>query len=85
MLFSELMEAELPEELTGEVNRLLELKMNSPEVKLIPRISVINDYLDKSITDIKSMVKSMDDSTTPDWDELNEMFLQEVQLNSFEW
>ncbi len=79
------MEAELPEELTGEVNRLLELKMNSPEVKLIPRISVINDYLDKSITDIKSMVKSMDDSTTPDWDELNEMFLQEVQLNSFEW
>lgn len=85
MLFSELMEAELPVELIDEVNRLLELKMNSPEVKLIPRISVINDYLDKSIADIKDIVKSMDDCSTPDWNELNEMFLQEIKLNSFEW
>ena len=51
MLFSELMEAELPAELTGAVKQLLEIKMNSPEVKLIPRIPEINEYLDKSILD----------------------------------
>lgn len=35
MLFAELMEAELPETLLPEVNRLLNLKINSPEIKEI--------------------------------------------------
>ena len=53
ILFSELMKAELPVELIDAVNQLLELKMNSPEVRLIPKIPEINEYLDKSILDIK--------------------------------
>lgn len=56
MLFSELLKAELPVELIDVVNQLLELKMNSPEVKLIKRISEINEYLDESIPSIKSAV-----------------------------
>lgn len=83
MLFSELMKAELPAELIGAVNQLLELKINSPEVKLIPRIPEINEYLDESIPGIKSAVKSLDDTLsgqrdTPDWNELNQLFLQEL-------
>lgn len=46
MLFSELAAAELPEYLREDVDRLLFLKMNAPEIKEIPRIDSINEYLD---------------------------------------
>ena len=78
MLFSELMKAELPVELIDAVNQLLELKMNSSEVKLIKRITEINEYLDESIPRIKSAVRLLDDSYTPDWSELNQLFLREL-------
>ena len=78
MLFSELLKTELPVELIDVVNQLLELKMNSPEIKLIKRISEINEYLDESIPRIKSAVRLLDDSYTPDWSELNQLFLREL-------
>ena len=78
MLFSELMKAELPAELIGAVDRLLELKMNSPEMKFIPKITVVNEYLDESITSIKSTVRTLNDGHISDWNELNQLFLQEL-------
>ena len=78
MLFSELIKAELPVELIDVVNQLLELKMISSEAKLIKRIPEINEYLDKSILDIKSAVKLLEDNHTPDWKELNQLFLREI-------
>ena len=78
MLFSELIKEELPVELINPVNQLLELKMNSPEIKLTKRISEINEYLDESIPNIKSAVRLLDDSYTPDWSELNQLFLREL-------
>ncbi len=78
MLFSELAEAELPKELWEEVSLLLKLKMESPEIKEIPRIEKINTYLDASIADIKAKVKAMEPEKRPEWDELNAMFLEEL-------
>ena len=78
MLFSELLKTELPVELIDVVNQLLELKMNSPEIKLIKRISEINEYLDESIPSIKRAVRLLEDSLTPDWNELNQLFFQEL-------
>ena len=78
MLFSELMKKELPEVLMSDINRLLELKMKSPEIKMIPRIDRINAYLDESIADIKSIVQSMEDTKNPGWMELNKIFLNEL-------
>lgn len=46
MLFSELIESQLPGRLKATVRQLLALKMNSPEVKMIPRIDVLNEYLE---------------------------------------
>ena len=83
MLFSELMEAELPAELTGAVKQLLEIKMNSPEVKLIPRIPEINEYLDESILRMKRSVRSLEDRHTLDWNALNQIFWQELSSGSF--
>lgn len=79
MLFSELAGAELPDCLKSEVDRLLDLKMNSPEVKEIPRIDILNEYLDESIADIKSKIASMEDSNNR-WDNLNDLFLRTVAM-----
>ncbi len=78
MLFSELATAELPERLCPEVEYLLELKMNSPEIKEIPRIDAINEYLDESITEIKNRIASITDSNN-EWNTLNELFLNALR------
>ncbi len=78
MLFSELAEAELPEELTGDVERLLELKMNSPEIKTIERIDILNDYLDYEIAAVKERVKSMEEDRDAGWERLDGLFMKTV-------
>ncbi len=80
MLFSELASVELPEYLRPEVERLLEMKINSPEIKLIPRIDILNEYLDKSITEIKSMAANSVEDQNNDWDRLNNLFIQTIGL-----
>ncbi len=59
MLFFELMESQLPEYLNETVSGLLELKVNSPEVKLIPKIDVLNEYLDRSIIEVKEQIERL--------------------------
>lgn len=79
MLFSELMKSEMSEELTEEVKHLLDLKMNAPEVKQIPRIDKINAYLDASIEEIKGILRSMEEKKDVEWGELNALFLKTVR------
>ena len=78
MLFSELAAAELPEELRPEVDALLRLKTESPEIKEIPRIEALNHYLDESIEDIKERISAITEERNPGWDELNRLFLEEL-------
>lgn len=78
MLFSELMDAELPIELRPEVKILLDLKCHSPEVKEIPRVNRINEYLDVSIAEIKCRLQAMEESRTAEWKDLNKLFLEEL-------
>lgn len=78
MLFTELMDAQLPRELSCEVKQLLDLKMNYPEVKKVPRVNKINDYLDHTILEIKNIVTGIEEAKLPDWEELNHMFLREL-------
>ena len=79
MLFSELAAAELDPALKPEVDRLLNLKMNSPEKKLIPRVDPINDYLDESIEKIGFFINRMGDEPRRCWDELNRLFLETIE------
>lgn len=80
MLFSELASAELPEFLRSEVDRLLEIKINSPEVKLIHKIDILNEYLDRSITEIKSMAANSAEKRNNNLDTLNNLFIQTIGL-----
>ena len=72
------MESELPKELLPEVEKLLDLKMNSPEIKEIPRVDKINEYLNESIEEIKAKLKAVGENKEVQWEELNKMFLEEV-------
>ncbi len=75
MLFSELAAAELDPALKGEVDRLLDIKMNAPEVKLIPRVEAVNAYLDRSIAEIEERLSALPEEPSHDWAELNALFL----------
>ena len=80
MLFAELMESELPEYLNETVQQLLELKMNAPEVKMIPRIDFLNDYLDRSLVEVKEQIEKLPKEAVQDWDELNQLFLSVLEM-----
>lgn len=79
VLFSELMKSELVPELKPEVKRLLALKMNSPEIQMIPKIKGINEYLESSLQEINHAILSIPEEPECSWNDLNELFL--AQLN----
>lgn len=78
MIFSELAEAELPASLREEIKDLLELKMKSPEIKLIPRRDAVNEYLDRSIMEIQEEIARLPEEKDVGWDALNRLFLEEI-------
>lgn len=84
MLFSELAKAELPDKMKAEVEELLSLKMNAPEIRKIPRIDSINEYLEQSMVEIKEEAQKLKETKVTTWDMLNEMFLEEVRLQECE-
>ena len=81
MLFRDLMESELEEELKPDVERLLDLKMNVPEMKLIPRVDAINAYLDRSLEEVKEQLAAYPTEDHGDWEPLNRLFLEVLQEN----
>lgn len=54
--------------------------MNSPEIKEIPRVDKINKYLNESIKEIKFKLKSVGENKEVQWEELNKVFLEEIQI-----
>lgn len=76
MLFSDLVDSELDPALRPEIDILLDLKMNVPELKLIPKVSALNAYMDRCIQEIEQKLDQMPDSPQNDWDELNKLFLE---------
>lgn len=83
MSFSELMEAQLPTELREDISRLLEIKMNTPEVKEIPRVDKINCYLDTSIAEIRGELEKRENFKNASWQELDQLFIDELRRQKF--
>lgn len=77
MLFSELAKAQLPIELKADIDYLLDIKMNNPELKLIPKIQNLNDYIEKSIDEITCEIEKLEDSHK-NMEMLNKFFLNEI-------
>ncbi len=83
MLFSELVKAELPVSLHADVERLLELKMNCPEIKKTRPVLSVHRYIEESLADIKGKLDLFPDIKN-DWRELDELFLKTIGLNNAE-
>lgn len=79
MLFDELVESDLPDELQESVAKLLDLKMNVPELKLIPRVDKINRYIETELPRIRKEVEALPDVKKSGYEELNQMFLKWVK------
>ncbi len=75
MLFRELVESELENSMKSVVETLLDLKMNAPEVKLIPRIDMLNQYLDTTIQEVKDQIASIPYDKDSDWEALDRLFI----------
>ena len=82
MLFRELMNSELEESLKPVVERLLDIKMNAPEIKEIPKVVEINRYLDETINTVRQDIFAYPGEHRPDWTPLNELFLETVLTTS---
>ena len=78
MRFVELMEAELPEYLMEDVRELLRIKMEVPELKLIPRVDTINEYLATEFVHIEEQIKSLPREQKQGYEELDKLFLKYV-------
>ena len=79
MEFHILMEKYLDEDIKPDVEKLLDLKMNAPEITTGKRFERVNDYLDNTIAEIETIISTLSDDRTQSWDELNEMFLKVIE------
>lgn len=77
MLFSELLDAELPKELRPVIDELLEMKQRIPEMGLAPRIKALDDFIEAQF----ELIKQAADAEEPiksDWNLLDEFFVEQV-------
>lgn len=74
MLFSDLLKY-LDDGIKGEVDKLLDLKINAPEVATCTRLDKVNGYIEENIVRIEGLIKDFPCEKEKSWTELNEIFL----------
>lgn len=80
VLFDDLVNTVLPEQMKTTVSDLLEVKMNSPETSTIPRIRKLDTYLQSEIAAVSEYLASLIEDKISHWEELNAFFYREVGL-----
>ncbi len=83
MLFSELMDKYLEESIREDVLKLLDLKMNKPEIAEGKCFAKVNEYIDRNIDNIEELIKSLPSTHDNGWDELNKIFLSVLNESRF--
>lgn len=78
MLFEDLVNSQLDKSLVPMVQKLLKQKMEAPEIKKIPKIAALNDYLEQSMADIRNSIVALPQEKQNDWSGLNRLFLQAI-------
>ena len=74
MEFHILMEKYLDENLKSDVEKLLDLKMNNPEIAIGKRFDRVNEYIDNVISNLDAILSTLPSDKIESWDELNNMF-----------
>ncbi|MBR5125653.1 MAG: nucleotidyltransferase domain-containing protein [Oscillospiraceae bacterium] len=77
--FDDLLKQELPEALRQEIDRMLEIKAQTDEKALNPRLPVIHAYIQEELKRLDEKLKTMPDDRREDWDPLNDLFRNLLQ------
>lgn len=83
VLFDELFNTVLEDEMKAPVEELLAKKMQMSESDKAPKMEVINRYLEEKLAYYKARVESMEDDRNPDWEPLEEIFRRLVNDKEF--
>ena len=75
MLFRELMDGYLDAALVPDAERLLELKITSPEIGEGKRFEQINAYIERNLPQVEAQINAMPAAHAGSWDTLNAIFL----------
>ena len=75
MLFKTLMDKYLDKDVKPDVMKLLDLKMNTPEITEGKRFDRVNDYIDRTIVEMEEVIKNLPDKHEQNWEELNRIFI----------
>lgn len=78
VLFEDLMELNLPEDLRAGITELMEKKKKTDEKDSNPQIPVIRDFIVHEIAEQKERVAAMVDDRKEEWDTLNAVFYRSV-------
>lgn len=79
MRFTELVAGDLSAYLYESVQELLRIKMEMPELKLIPRVDEINNFIEEEFPRLKEKIRSLPEERRQGYDELNALFLKYLQ------
>lgn len=74
MLFSDLLEAVLEEELKPVVQKLLEKKVQMSEAQKGERFEVLHHYIEQNLERYKLLASELADDRNSDWEKLNQLF-----------
>ena len=74
VLFDELFNAVLEEDMKAPIQDLLAKKVKMSEVDKAPKVDVINQYIEEKLAYYKALIDTMTDDRNPDWELLEKEF-----------
>ena len=74
MLFSELLDAVLEEELQPQMQSLLKQKAQMMEAEKGARLEPLHDYIEQNLKRYQMLASQLADDRNPDWTRLNQLF-----------
>ena len=81
VLFDELFNSVLEDDMKSAVEELLAQKVQMSESDTAPKIPVINQYIEDKLVYYKALVDGMDDDRNPDWILLEDAFRKLVNIH----
>lgn len=78
VLFDELFNSVLGDDMKPAVEDLLAKKVKMSEADKAPRIEIINEYIEKNLSYYKTLPESMPDDRNPDWEPLEKEFINVI-------
>jgi predicted nucleotidyltransferase len=76
MLFSDLVKSQADDALKVEIDRILEIKMKSPETERLPKIGALNDFIENTLPELKAQAEALAAERQKNYTELNRLFLE---------